>query len=165
MPDADRRRLEEWAHIAEIVAAAGVVVSVLYLGFQIGDNTKLLRSEAHYNALMILDRTVQLRIENADLNRVLTLCLAGSAEVTPLERERCRGHTLMVFNGWEYLYYQNEDGSVPEQLWMGADAYCKQLIRTSPGLGWIWRDIAPAYADPFRSYVEMEFARRQAPGD
>ncbi len=39
--------------IAEIAGAIAVVVSVLYLGLQIRDNTKVLRSRAHYNALLL----------------------------------------------------------------------------------------------------------------
>ena len=37
--------------IADILAAAGVLISLLYLGIQVADNNKFLRSQAHYNAL------------------------------------------------------------------------------------------------------------------
>lgn len=37
--------------IADILAAVGVLISLLYLGIQVADNNKFLRSQAHYNAL------------------------------------------------------------------------------------------------------------------
>ena len=46
-------RLETWALVAEIAGAVAVVISVMYLGKQINDNTKLLRSQAHFNALSL----------------------------------------------------------------------------------------------------------------
>ena len=48
-----KARLEWWALVAEIASAAAVVVSVVYLSRQIRDNNKLLRSQAHYNALSL----------------------------------------------------------------------------------------------------------------
>jgi negative regulator of sigma E activity len=49
-----KARLEWWALVAEIASAAAVVVSVVYLSRQIRDNNKLLRSQAHYNALSLV---------------------------------------------------------------------------------------------------------------
>ncbi len=38
-------------------------------------------------------------------------------------------------NAWEYFYYQYRDGSIPKELWVGADTY-------------------------FRAHVEAEFAKK-----
>jgi len=45
--------LEYWALIAEIAGGIAIVVSVIYLGRQIRANTKVLRSQAHDNALSL----------------------------------------------------------------------------------------------------------------
>jgi hypothetical protein len=45
--------LEYWALIAEIAGAIAVVMSVIYLGVQVRANTKVLRSQAHFNALSL----------------------------------------------------------------------------------------------------------------
>ena len=44
-------KLERWALFAEIAGAIAVVLSVVYLALQVSDNNRLLRSQAHYNAL------------------------------------------------------------------------------------------------------------------
>jgi hypothetical protein len=66
----------------------------------------------------------------------------------------------MQFNSWEYLYYQNRDGSIPTQLWVGADAYFKGLVELKPGVKRFWSEYQHAFDDPFRSYVTNEFARK-----
>ena len=43
--------LSEGAKIAEILGGVAVVMSVIYLAVQISDNNRLLRSQAHFNAL------------------------------------------------------------------------------------------------------------------
>jgi hypothetical protein len=75
---------------------------------------------------------------------------------------RCGNYLFMQFNSWEYLYYQNRDGSIPNQLWVGADTYFKQLIETKPGLRRFWSEYQHAFDDPFRSYVANEFAKKTA---
>jgi hypothetical protein len=49
----------------------------------------------------------------------------------------------------QYLYYQNRDGSIPNQLWIGADAYFKQLVETKPGLKRFWSEYQHSFDDPF----------------
>ena len=57
--------------ITEITGVIAVVVSVLYLGLQIRDNTKVLRSQAHYNALSLAQRPMEMMIENESLANVV----------------------------------------------------------------------------------------------
>jgi hypothetical protein len=57
--------------LTEITGVIAVVVSVLYLGLQIRDNTKVLRSQAHYNALSLAQRPMEMMIENESLASVV----------------------------------------------------------------------------------------------
>jgi hypothetical protein len=49
--------LEYWALITEIAGAITIAVSVVYRGVQVHGSTKVLRSQAHYNALSLSSRT------------------------------------------------------------------------------------------------------------
>ena len=55
--------------------------------------------------------------------------------------------------------YRNRDASIPSQLWVGADAYFKELVETKPGLKRFWSEYQHAFDEPFRSYVTGEFAK------
>jgi hypothetical protein len=75
---------------------------------------------------------------------------------------RWANYYFMQFNSWEYMYYQNRDGSIPQQLWVGADAYFKTLVQTKPGYVRFWNEMETAFDEPFRSYATQEFRRRAA---
>ena len=69
---------------------------------------------------------------------------------------------FMQFNAWEYLFYQHRDDSIPKELWVGADAYFKQVIETKPGYTRFWSEYETGFDEPFRSYVANEFAKKAA---
>ena len=153
-----RVRLETCARIAEIAGAIAVVVSVIYLAVQITDNTKLLRSQAHFNAINLGQRPLELMVENENLAAVMLRCDARPAQIAPEDWSRCVNFYFMLFNAWEYFYYEHGDEAIPKQLWVGADEYFKLLFATKPAFGRSWKEISVAFDEPFKSYVNREFA-------
>lgn len=162
MKTISKTTLEYWALIAEIAGAIAVVMSVVYLGVQIRANTKVLRSQAHFNALSLAQRPFEMVIENEDLSKILNISFATPQALSPEEWTRCSYYMFMEFNAWEYLYYQHRDGSIPKQLWAGADASFKQSIETKAGYARFWSEREIAFDEPFRSYVSNEFAKKNA---
>lgn len=148
--------------ITEITGAIAVVVSVLYLGLQIRDNTKVLRSQAHYNALSLAQRPMEMMIENESLASVVNRGYASPLALSADEWARFGNYAFIGFNAWEYLYYQNRDRAIPKELWVGADAYFKELVETKPGLTRFWSEFHTSFDEPFRSYVTQEFAKTAA---
>ena len=155
-----KSRLESWALIAEIASAVALVVTVIYLARQITDNTRLLRSQAHYNALTLAQRPLEIIVENESLAGAVAQCDADPDAVAAASWERCLNYYFMQFNAWEYMYYQNRDDSIPPELWLGADAYFKTLVETKPGYVRFWAETASAFDEPFRSYADQELRRR-----
>lgn len=145
--------------ITEITSVIAVVLSVLYLGLQIRDNTKVLRSQAHYNALSLAQRPMEMMIENDGLATIVNIGYTTPDALTADDWARFGNYMFIGFNAWEYLYYQNGDRSIPKELWVGADAYFKGLVATNPGLIRFWTEYHASFDEPFRSYVAAEFAK------
>jgi hypothetical protein len=158
-----RGRLEQMALLAEIVGGIAVVISVMYLAVQISDNNKLLRSEAHYNALDLTQRPFELMVATSDLARIVFECDGQPFAVAESDWQRCKNYYLMQVNGWEYVYYQHRDGAVPVELWRGFEGYFSDQVGTKPGYARFWQETAIAYAEPFRSYAAEHLASN--PGD
>lgn len=158
--------VQNWALMAEIIGVVALIVSVIYLGQQIKDNTRLLRSQAHYNALSLAQRPLEMMVENESLAGTGTRCdastVATAAALPPMDWERCLNYYFIQFNAWEYMYYQHQDGSIPKQLWVGADAYFKSLARTKPGYFRFWGEMEGAFDEPFRTYAANEFKAQAA---
>ena len=150
--------VKKWAAIAEIAGAFAVVMSVVYLAVQVSDNNRLLRSQAHFNALELGQRPLEMMVANEDLASVLVECRSDPEAVDRTSWARCSNYYFMQINSWEYFYYQHADDSIPPQLWRGADAYFKQEVLTNSGYARYWSKGQIAFDEPFRSYVAAEFA-------
>ncbi len=95
--------------LTEVTGVIAVIVSVLYLGLQIRDNTKVLRSQAHYNALSLAQRPMEMMIENECLAGVVNRSYADPSAVSADDWARFGNYAFIGFNAWEYLYYQHRD--------------------------------------------------------
>lgn len=154
-----------WAALTGIVlAGTGVAIyrQLRVQQLQIHDNTKLLRSQAHYNAMLLGQRPFEMFIENDALASVLNVAFATPEALSPDDWSRCSTYMFMQFNAWEYFYYQQRDGSIPKELWVGADAYFKSLIETKPGYARFWSESQTNFAEPFRAHTTQEFARKSS---
>jgi len=98
------------------------------------------------------------------LAEYLVQCDAHPNGVAAMTWQRCANYYFMQFNSWEYMYYQNRDSSIPQQLWVEADAYFKMLVQTKPGYVCFWKEMETAFDESFRSYATQEFRRRAASG-
>lgn len=152
-------RLEITALVAEITAALGVIISVIYLAAQVGDNSAALRSQSYANALSQFNTTNGMLVADPLLADIYERGLADAYALTPAEWTRLSTYLLIAFNTWEYVYYLREDGSVPEQLWEGGNAYFAELAASS-SFDRFWQETKFAYAEPFHSYVDQYFMER-----
>jgi hypothetical protein len=125
---------------------------------QMRENTKVLRSQAHYNALVLLQRPWEIVIENESLAKIVSVGLSTPEALSAADWLRCSNHMLLQVNAWEYFYYQHRDESIPKELWVGTDAYYRGLLQTEPGLQRFWSEFQGVYDEPFRSYVGQELA-------
>ena len=157
-----RSHLENAALIAEVLGAIAVVVSVIYLALQITDNTRMLKSQSHYNALEVLQRPLELMLESDSLAPTLNECDKQPYEVEESLWARCVTYYFMQANGWEYTYYQNIEDSIPPELWIGVDGYMGGLAQTNTGWVRFWSELSHAFGEPFRSYIDERIRQNPA---
>ena len=159
-----RTGLEKAALIAEVLGGVAVVISVIYLGVQISDNTKILRSQTHYSALDSLQRPFEMMLESDSLSRQLVQCRNDPFSVEESVWGRCNIYYFMQANGWEYTYYQELDEALPPSLWPGVDGYMGNEARTNPGWVRFWQETSEGFGEPFRSHIEQQIRQNPAYG-
>lgn len=155
----------EWFWTMLQFAAVAITFGAIYRQLraqqlQIRDNSKVLRSQAHYNAVLLIQRPWEFLIQDQGLAAVVNTAYATPDALSGVDWARASSYMFMQFIAWEYVYYQDQDGSIPRQLIVGTDAYHKALIATKPGYFRFWSEFAEQFDEPFRSYVATEFARR-----
>ena len=130
---------------------------------QMRENTKVLRSQAHYNALSLSQRAREVLIENEAFASAMNVGYATPEALSDDDWARCGLYMFMQFNAWEYLYYQHRDGSIPTEYWVGAEDYYGSLVATKPGYARFWSENQSSFDEPFRSYAALAFTKEPAP--
>ena len=149
-----RDKLESAALIAEILGGFAVLVSVIYLALQISDNTRMLRSQSHFNAIELAHRPLELILENESLAGILNQCDRQPYEVLEADWSRCHSYYFIHTNSWEYLYYQNLEETIPAAFWEGSDNYYANQARAKAGWARFWEETGNAFGEPFHTYVD-----------
>ena len=138
--------------IAEIVAAVGVLVSLVYLAAQIRYNTASLqagtvsRVAEHWSELR---RAVWSSPETAGL---YALAISGEPIDDPVMALRVRAYWLNVLKDTESVFYQHRSGQLPDEIWHGYRRELRVQLGT-PGA----RDAVAGWgtllSEPFREFI------------
>lgn len=124
---------------------------------QMEENTKLLRSQAHHNALTLSQRARELLIENQGFADIVNVGRDAPEALSDVDWARCSSYMFLQVNQWEYLYYQDRDGSIPTEYWAGAQDYYRNMIAGRAGYTRFWSLNKSSFDEPFRSYAAPAF--------
>jgi hypothetical protein len=151
--------LSDLAAIGQVVSAVVILASLVFLAVQVRSNTRELRSQSYFNGLTHGQRPFELLIQDPSLMRIVNRGYRSPDALEGDDKERFRLHTFMLFNAWEYFFYQYKDGSIPKQLFLGTDTHMRMLVTTRPGVAGFWAEYRHAYAEPFLSYATSAFPK------
>ena len=130
------RRLGTWVAIAEIISAAAVVISLLYVGLEIRRST--LESEADIQA-ELLTYTHQRRyllIASADLSSILAKGFADPTRLSPGEELRFQSYNELLFAAWERAFMAREAGIFSEDLFGEWNRWFVSVAERDPAFVW-----------------------------
>ena len=148
-------KLSEWANIAEIIASIVIVASLVYVGWEVNQNTKTLQNESHMNVITLLNDQQMALTTNEDLYRIFI-----KAEELPfdLSNEEWLRFVQFIYpriGVWEYLYIAREEGTINDHVWSGFEPYFLSII-CKPGYRRWWDEFGLSNAPPFIAYVETQ---------
>ena len=141
--------LSELAHIAEIVGAVAVVVSLIYVGIQVQDTVGASRSAAVNDANVALQTWY---LELGSDQQASSVFYRGLMSAEPLAVEE-EFQFLMMFHGiflaFQNSYWLTEEGTLDPEL---LDSLTAAIlgVKDTPGMQRYWRQR--------RSYLNASFA-------
>jgi len=148
-----KRPLSELASIAEIVAAVAVVISLLFVGMQVYDNTAVIRasqSNELYDAMREIDLTV---LSHPHLTVAVEKGLGGRrAEMSEGEVAYFRSYISQIFNVWESAYYRTGDDMMSSENYLSWEANFTEYLRRGV-TGEDLDEVLPWYSAEFRARV------------
>jgi len=155
--------LDQIANIAEISAAALVIVTLIYVGIQIKQNTDTLKVSTAHNTAEDFSAAYLILAERGDLADIF---LRGSQNLEALESvERLRFYAYFhkFFRTFENAYYQFTRGALEAEPFEG---FSQQLVllKTLPGVQTYWQDRKNWYNKTFQEYVDSEIMPTEVKG-
>jgi hypothetical protein len=118
--------------IAELVGATAVVVTLIYLSFQLKQNTKSVNSNNSNTLMQGFNQVNTAVFSNPAVAQILYSGLDAPEQLSSVEQHQFAHVMASVMNIYRNLYHQYLDGTFPERSWVPWAREAKQLLE-SPG--------------------------------
>jgi len=145
--------IDTLAKLGEFVGGLFVVVSLVYLAYQVRQNTRSLRSE---NYARVLDRmsTLQSRVSvDADMNRVFTVGAEDPYRLSRMERTRFAWAMYEMLGNAEFMYHQHAERMLSPVVWQRWEATLAWWM-SHPGMRAWWTAKPSPFSADFQAFVD-----------
>ena len=146
--------LEQAYQLAGIIAALGMIGTLMYLAIQVRQNTIAVRT----NTAQSLTDGLCSFFKYAAQSDTADIIFRGFQKLENLrDADRMRFFGIMHNNFFAYqnAYFQMKSGALEERLWNGALAHFKHTAKF-PGARSYWSHRSYMYIDEFRRFVDAE---------
>ena len=145
--------LSEYASIAEIIAAAVIIVSLGYVGVQIDQNTRALQQGTYQNINEVLGQGDLLLASDPELDRIVALAESDDSQLTDRERSRFGRYAITRIAMWEYTFDSYQAGAFSERQFDSFANYFGHVI-CAPGYRRFWEDNKYVTGEDFQAFVQ-----------
>ena len=119
--------------IANVISALAVVVTLVYLAYQLRENTKALRSSSADSALAaVLEFTGDMARDD-ELNRLFTMGTEDWDSLSESDRARLAYMLFRFFKIMENIHYYHMLGTLDEESWAGWKAVTTHYTQSAAG--------------------------------
>lgn len=153
--------LTEWAAIADIIATAGLIVSLAFVAYSVNQNTQVLQSGNDNFAYELLDSLYSEFATNEAL-ALARVKLNDGEQLTAVEVMLYEWQLWRYFNLWEMAYDRHRDGLMSAAKW-NTWSQAMEAEATYPPTGMpkeTWEGGRVTYGEEFARYVDAIYAER-----
>ena len=137
----------------EVLGAIAVVISLVYLAFQIRHNTKSVRgSTLQQNTDFWGD--FFLRLAQPDIADVYSTGMKGRADISPITFTQFNCLARSMFLGFENQYFQYRNGILDSESYLGYERIIADQILAFRGFRIYWEQNRSYYSPSFVSHID-----------
>ena len=145
--------LSDWANVAEIGAATGVIISLIFVGLQLQSNTEATEA-ATREAINQKDMAyLSLRLDSSVLARANAKLDNGEA-LSPLEESQLVHQEYVNFVSFEHSFYQYRKGVLEPIEWSRHRNIVRLQIENSPHAQNMWARKKHTFTPEFQELVD-----------
>ena len=151
-----RFSLSDWASVAEIGAATGVIVSLIFVGLELQSGTEATEA-ATREAINRKDLAfLSLQIDSSVLARANTKRRNGE-ELTPLEKDQLVREQYINFASFDYSFTEFRRGAQDLDGWLRHRKIVQSVIENSQDAKVMWErrqhDFTPEFQELVNSFL------------
>lgn len=141
--------------VAEMLGAAGVIITLAYLAVQIRQSTRSQRTENYGRAL---DRVATLQGRMSESSELADIMLRGTQNVrslSPSERVRFAWMFYEMFTGFEFIFHQAQSRAMPAEVWLRWGDTLRWWM-SFPGVQQWWEARPAPFTSDFTAFVDKQ---------
>ena len=151
--------LEDFYFISQIVAALGIILSLIFVGLQIRHSTKQAKADAadtaHRN---FTDWYESITPEQVALN---AQAMRDFSSLKGEEQQIVYAFAMRMLINFQEVHSKWSDGSFPDDRWEFWDAWISTVM--SPLFDRVWADRRYMFSAAFKSYIDAKLAKSGGP--
>ena len=145
--------LESLANLGEVIGAAAVVASLLYLAVQVRQGTKAQRTENYARALERISSIQSALSMDSEISRIFASGVQDTSNLAPLEKIRFAWALYESFDAFEFMFHTYETNQIPEEVWERWSATIAWWL-SYPGVETWWQNRPVQYSQSFTMFVD-----------
>lgn len=146
-----------WVAVSQLIAAAGVIFSLVFLAIQLRQNTNAVKASSIQSLVQCLSANAQSWVEDESLISIALKANAHPEQLSELELARLHFWFVMAIRRFEGVYFQRSLGLVDSAFIEGFERSHLSIIASKSGRVW-WEGAKEIFNSGFASYVDQELS-------
>ena len=145
--------LEDLGNIGELVAAIGVIVSLVYLAIQIRQGAASVRATMFITSSSNQAEMASQVVRDPELARIYRVGQRDFESLTEDDQIRFIIFFATLFRTYEQVFQQDRMGLLDAEIWEGRRDAMIRFLR-EPGVQSVWQRRRHAFSKSFRDFVD-----------
>ena len=145
-------KLNKIHKVGELIAATAVVVSLLFVGYEVQQNNETQKRLTTRSLARDWSYAVE-SLQEAEMACIYLRMWTGSSDLTPRESMQVEMLMWRVYKVHEEFHYQYLDGEMDESVWTGFRNMTLGAASNQAFRDW-WSDYRETFGDRFRQHMD-----------
>ena len=145
--------LDTLAQLGEFVGGFFVVISLIYLAYQVRQNTRSLRAENYARVLTRMSELQSRLALDSELNHLMIVGAEDPWRLTRAERVRFSWALYELIGTAEFMYHQSRERTLPAAVWTRWETTLGWWL-SHPGMRAWWRARPSPFSSDFEAFAE-----------
>jgi len=146
--------IQDWGAVGEIIGGIAIIISLIYVGVQIKQNTKAIRVSTSHSFIEMHSQEVLAISLNPEFRDIFWRGLKGLANLQANEIPAFTAWTMNVFRTWEAFWYEWREGIFDANLHAGWHVQFCDLFGYA-GIVEVWEIRQHQFSTAFREYTNQ----------